>query len=413
VRAKLENGAVFLGKQTRTTPAVTIGLAMRAGSMCDPPDGVGATWLLSRVIDRGTATRSALEIADELDNRGISLTIAVTRHIMSIVCTCLAEDFEPVFSLIAEMLTQPSLPEEEIAIRKREVVTSIRQDDDNPAVRATESLMTLLYPDGHPYGRPTKGTIASVESLTRERLLQLHADRFAPSELSVVIVGDVEVNRARDLVERACGGWRKPKPAAIPLASPAQKINRQRLVIPMMNKAQTDIAYGFTTIRRADPAYEALRLMNNVLGQYALGGRLGDSIRERQGMAYYVSSAVDPNVIEGPLLIRAGVGPANVERAVASIDEELTQLVQEGLTAKEVDESRRYLIGSMPRALETNAGIATFLQAAEFFGLGTDYDVRTPELLRAVTLDEVNAVARRVIDPSRASLVIAGPYREP
>ena len=411
-RAVLDNGAVFLGKHTRTTPAVTISLGMQAGSMCDPDDGVGAMWLLSRTIDRGTATRSARDIADELDNRGISLTVAVTRHILSLVCTCLAEDVEPVFSLLGEMMMQPSLPEDEIATRKGEVVTAIRQDQDNPAVRAIESLMALLYPDGHPYGRPTKGTIDVVESLTAERLRRLHADRFAPSELTAVIVGDIEVERARDLVARAFGDWRKPRPASIPLGSPPSATSRRRLVIPMMNKAQTDIAYGFTTIRRADPAYDALRLMNNVLGQYALGGRLGDSIRERQGMAYYVSSAADPNVIEGPLLIRAGVSPANVDRAVASIDEELTGLVTDGVTAKELDDSRRYLIGSMPRALETNAAIATFLQNAEFFGLGTDYDLRMPDLLRAVTLDEVNAVARRVIDPARAAVVIAGPYED-
>ena len=411
-RVAFDNGAVFLGKHTRTTPAVAISLMMRAGSICDPDDGVGATWLLSRVIDRGIATRSAQGIAEELDNRGISLTIAVTRHILSLGCTCLAEDFESVCPLLAEMLMQPSFPEDEIATRKGEVVTAIRQDEDNPAVRATESLMALLYPGGHPYGRQTKGTIGVVESLTRDRLLRLHADRFAPSALTAVIVGDVEVDRARDLVERAFGGWRKPPPAPVPLAAPATRSGRQRLVIPMMNKAQADIAYGFTTIRRADPAYEALRLMNNVLGEYALGGRLGDSIRERQGMAYYVSSAVDPNVIEGPLLIRAGVGPANVDRAVASIDEELIRLVEDGLTAKEVDDSRRYLIGSMPRALETNAGIAAFLQTAEFFGLGTDYDVRTPELLREVTRDEVNTVARRVLDPARATIVIAGPYAD-
>ena len=238
-----------------------------------------------------------------------------------------------------------------------------------------------------------------MENLTREQLVRLHADRFAPSELTAVVVGDVEVDRARDLAARVFGDWRKPRPAPVPLASPPPATGRQRLVIPMMNKAQADVAYGFTTIRRADPAYEALRLMNNVLGQYALGGRLGDSIRERQGMAYYVSSAVDPNVVEGPLLIRAGVGPANVERAVASIDEELTRLVDDGVSAKELDDSRQYLVGSMPRALETNAAIATFLQMAEFFGLGTDYDVRMPALLRAVTLDEVNAVARRVDRP--------------
>jgi zinc protease len=412
-RVVLDNGAVFLGKHTRTTPAVAISLAMRAGSICDPDDGVGATWLLSRVIDRGTSRRSVLDIADELDNRGISLTIAVTRHILSLVCTCLAEDVEPVFSLLAEMVMQPSLPDEEIATRKGEVITAIRQDEDNPAVRATESLMALLYPDGHPYGRPTKGTIEVVEGLTSERLRRLHAERFAPSELTAVLVGDLEVDHARDLVASAFGDWRKPRPTPIPLQSPARATSRRRLVIPMMNKAQADIAYGFTTIRRVDPAYEPLRLMNNVLGQYAMGGRLGDSIRERQGMAYYVSSAADPNMIEGPLMVRAGVSPTNVDRAVASIDEELTRLIENGITAKELDESRRYLIGSMPRALETNAAIATFLQNAEFFGLGTDYDLRMPELLRAVTLDEVNAVARRVIDPARAALVIAGPYNAP
>src|SRR5438874_4388635 len=109
-RVELENGAVFLGKETHTTPAVTISLAMRAGSICDPVDAAGATWLLSRVIDRGTAARSAVDIAEELDNRGITLTIAVTRHVLSLVCTCLAEDFEPVLSLLGEIVMQPSLP---------------------------------------------------------------------------------------------------------------------------------------------------------------------------------------------------------------------------------------------------------------------------------------------------------------
>jgi zinc protease len=112
------------------------------------------------------------------------------------------------------------------------------------------------------------------------------------------------------------------------------------------------------------------------------------------------------------MMIRAGVSAANVDRAVASIDEEVTRLVRDGVTPEELDHSRRYLIGAMPRALETNASIATFLQQVEFFGLGQDYDVRLPDLLRAVTVDEVNAVARRLLDPARAALVVAGPYED-
>jgi len=409
-RTVLDNRAVLLTKATHTTPAVTVNLAIRAGSIADPTGLPGMTWLLSRAIDRGTVTRAAAHIAEELDGRGITLTITVTRHLFSLVCTCLADDFEPVLALLGEILMSPSLPDEEIATRKGEVITAIRQDEDSPAVRATEALMALLYPAGHPYGRRTKGSIDVVERLTRAQLLQLHADRFAPSELTAVVVGDVETARAADVAARVFDGWRKPVPAPIALPPVALVNERRRVVIPMMNKAQADIAYGFTTVTRRDPAYYAFWLMNNAFGQYAIGGRLGDSIRERQGMAYYVSSSLDANVAPGPLVIRAGISPANVDRAVASIDEEVGRLVREGLTPKELDESRRYLIGSIPRALETNAAIANFLQTAEFFGLGLDYDMRLPELLGAVTLDEVTEAARRALDPDRATVVIAGPY---
>src|SRR5207247_4366882 len=203
-----------------------------------------------------------------------------------------------------------------------------------------------------------------------------------------------------------------PAPPSTAIAPVQPAASRRRHVIAMPNKAQADLAYGFVSIARRDPAYYAFWLMNNVFGQYALGGRLGDSIRERQGMAYYVSSALEANVAEGPLFIRAGVSPANVDRAIASIDEEITSLVRDGMTQKELDDSRRYLIGSIPRALETNAAIANFLQTEEFFGLGLDYDARLPDLLGAVTLDEANAAARRALDPDRAAVVIAGTYED-
>jgi len=411
-RAVLDNGVVVLAKQTTTTPAVAINLALRAGSACDPADAPGATWLLSRVIDRGTAHLDADAIAEALDSRGITITIAVSRHLFSLVTTCLAEDFEAVLALLGEIVMMPSLPDHEIVKRKAEVITSIRQDDDNPAVRASESLMSLLYPDGHPYGRRTKGSIELIETLTRDRLLSLHDQRFAPTELSAAIVGDVNPSHAHEVAAAVFGRWQNAAPPPITLPPVAHAVRRQHLVLSMMNKAQADIAYGFTTITRRDPDYYAFWLMNNAFGQYSIGGRLGDSIRERQGMAYYVSSALDANVAEGPLVIRAGVSPANVDRAVASIDEEITRLITDGLTAKELDESRRYLIGSIPRALETNAAIANFVQIAEFFGLGLDYDVRLPDLLGAVTLEQANAAARRALDPNRATVVIAGPYAD-
>lgn len=411
-RSTLENGLVVIAKATRKTPAVAMNVAVRAGSVCDPVDAPGAMNLLARVIDRGTTKHSADEIAEELDSRGISLSIVLNRHQLSAVCTCLAEDFDDVFALVGEILMTPSIPDAELAKRKGEVVTAIRQDEDNPGVRATERLMAALYGTAHPYGRPQKGTIESVESMAREHLLRLHAERFSPALASAVIVGDVDPSRAVDAARRVFGGWKRPAPAEIPVPAPVPASTRRRFVLPMMNKSQADIAYGFTAIGRNDPSYCTFWLMNNALGQYALGGRLGDNIRERQGMAYYVSSILDANVVPGPLLIRAGVSPANVDRAVEAIDQELVHLRADGLTLKELNESRQFLIGAMPRALETNAGIANFLQNAEFFGLGLDYDLRLPGLLNTVTLDEANEAARRVLDPDRATIVIAGPYQD-
>lgn len=409
VRTRLSNGVRVLVKETRKTPAVSLNLAMDVGSADDPVGAGGLVYLLARVIDRGTATRSADDIAEVLENRGISLSVSVSRHQFSLICTALADDFEMVLTLLSEMLIAPALPDHEIATRKGEVITAIRQDEDSPAVRAVEGLLGLLFGPGHPYGRRTKGSAESVEALTRSALLDLHVSRFAPSALSIVIAGDVDETRAVDAAARAFHGWAAAggQPAPIP-AAPAP-VPRRQLVVTIPGKAQSDVAYGFTGIRRSDPAYYAYWLMNNALGQYAMGGRLGASIRERQGMAYSVGSSLDAMLGEGPLMVRAGVAPANVERAIASIDAEMQALIDEGLTERELQESRQYLIGSMPRALETNTGIANFLQNAEFYGLGLDYDRRLPDLLNVVTLEDVLLAARRTIHPDRAAVVIAGP----
>jgi zinc protease len=408
-REQLQNGAVLIAKESRTMPAVTIHASFEAGIVFDPPPRPGVAHLVSRMLDRGTSTRSAEQIADELDNRGVSLGLNINRHVISIVCTCLAEDFETILALVGDVAMNPTFPEEELATRRAEAVTMIRQDEDSPANMAMEGLMRLLYP-GHPYGTRPRGSVESVEQISRSALLEFHSERFAPGTLSLVMVGDVEPAHAIAAASRVFGDWKKPTPPPVTLPPAERPAERQRVVMPMMNKSQADIAYGFVTILRSDPAYHAYNLMNNIFGQYSLGGRLGDSIRERQGMAYYCFSALDANVVRGPLTVRAGVNPANVDRAVASIDDVARGMAVEGPTEKELTESKQFLIGSMPRTLETNLGIANFLQTAEFFKLGLDYDLRLPGLLQAVTRDGVHEAAQRVLDPMRAMIAIAGPY---
>jgi zinc protease len=399
-----------IAKETRTTPAVTIHAGVLAGTVYEAPGETGLAHFLSRTIDRGTASRSPDDIADELDRRGVTLAVTVNRHAISLVCTCLVEDFQAILNLLADIIMRPTFPAAEVTTRRGEIITLLRQDEDNPAVVASQALMKTLYGAEHPYGRAVRGTVGSVESVDSVALQRFHGARFKPAAMSLALVGDVAPDRGIDVAERAFANWTGASRQDPEIVMPSQGRSRCVQIMPMMNKAQADVAYGFTTILRSDPRYYAYWLMNNILGQYSLGGRLGESIRERQGMAYYAFSSLDANVIPGPLIIRAGVNPANVERAVASIDRELATLAVEGPTDKELAESKQYLIGSMPRNLETNIGIASFLQTAEFFGLGLDYDQRLPSLVRSVTRDEVHAASRDTLDPSKASIAVAGPY---
>jgi zinc protease len=409
VRHELSSGAVVLAQRTATHPAVTVFLSLQAGSLYDPVEQPGLAYFVSRVIDRGTERRSADALSEALDGRGVTLNTTVARHLFTVSFTCLAEDLDALLDLAADVIRRPTFPEAEIATRRGEVITAIRQDDDSPASVATETLFERLYRDGHPYGRRTKGTIEIVERIDRGALTGFHEARFRPGGLLAVLVGDVDPARAIASTEQAFGEWTAP-PAATVVAPPAPRAaRRERDVVRMPGKSQSDIAYGFIGVSRLDPDYYATVLLNNVLGQYGLGGRLGDSIRERQGMAYYAFSSFEGNVAEGPLVVRAGVAPENVERTLASIDAEIARMVADGVTSAELEDSQRYLVGSMPRMLETNGGIASFLQSAEFFGLGLDFDRRLPGLLEGVGVDDVRRAAVRLLDPSRATIVVAGP----
>jgi zinc protease len=409
VRAELSNGGVVLVQETVMTPAVTISASFRAGSMFDPVDLPGLAYLTGRAIDRGTEHRSASMMADELDERGVSMRVSSNRQALTVSCTCLAEDFDDVLAIVADIVRNPAFPPLEIESRRSEALTILRQNEDNPAARAVDAVLELLYGWHHPYGRPPKGTVIGVESVSRADMVAFHAARVRPAAMSLAVVGDVSPDHALERARQAFDDWAAEPPAPATVAVPPLSQGRRTRVIAMPGKTQTDIAYGFTAIRRLDPRYYAYWMMNNVLGEFGLGGRLADNIRERQGMAYYAFSTLDATAGEAPLLVRAGVDPANVDRALAAIDHEVAALAAAGPTETELAETRGYLIGSIPRLLETNQSIAAFLQTSEEYGLGLDFDQRLPSLLGSVTRDDLHAAAADVLDPARAAIAVAGP----
>lgn len=409
IRHVLANGAVVIAQHNPATPAVSMAAAVGAGGYDDAEGREGTAALVARVLDRGTETRTADAIADDLDGRGASLSVSAGRHHVTVAATCLAEDAAPVLAVVADVLRAPVFPDADVVSRKAELITSIRQEEDDPASVAVDRLMRELYA-GHPYARRVRGTVETIESLQQADLVRFHRARFDPARLTLVVVGSLPAEQMVALAAASLEGWRPAggAPAAHVPDGPGAAARRE-IRASMPGKAQADVAYGFVGVRRSDPRFLAAWVMNNALGQYALGGRLGDSIRERQGMAYYVYSSLDAGVGPGPFMVRAGVAAANVTRTIASIDSEIGAVIGDGFSEQEIADSVRYLVGAMPRQLETNARMASFLLDAEIHGLGLDYDRRLPDLLRAVTRDAAVEAARRLLDPARATIVVAGP----
>ena len=418
-RVVLDNGITVIAKGNHTSPTVSLLVAVKTGAYSDPPERDGTAALCARVLDRGTSKRSADVIADDLDGRGASLSVIAGRHQMALAATCLADDFDPVLALVADVARHPAFTDKEIATRRETLITSIRQEEDNPATMAGDAFVQALYGD-HPYARKVRGSVAAIEAIRRQDLVRFHQKGFDPPLMTVIVVGDVVEDLAIAGIKKLFGDW--PPIAAkvtpgqsvvIKVPEPAQPTARKLVSVPMMNKFQADVVYGFIGVKRSDPDYAAISVMNNALGQYAIGGKLGDSIRERQGMAYYVYSSLDATFGPGPFLIRAGVNAANVERTIASIDEELHGVLKNGFTAQEIEESKSYMVGSLPRQLETNTAIASFLLNAETFNLGLDYDEKLPGLINAVTKDAADAAARRLLNPDKATVAVAGPWTAP
>ncbi len=405
-RQVLPNGMVVTVSETHTVPAVAVHLLVRAGIVQDAGQP-GLAHFVSRVIDRGTRARSADDIGDLFDGCGAALLTAVNRHALTLTCHCLSADLTSVLEVMADLVTAATYPPDEVERKRIEILTAIRQDEDNPAVVAGEAMMRLLYPD-HPYSSRPRGAAASVRAIAPEDLRRFHDAWLRPDACSLVLAGDVDATEAHRLAGRVFGRWTGSAAAAPPLLAAPPVTARRQVVVPMPGRPQADIVYGFTTLRRHDPAYHATSMMETILGRYALGGRLGERIREREGLAYYVLSMLDANVIPGPLMIRAGVNPANVDRAIAAMDEEIARFAADGPTDQEVEDTRRFLVGSLPRTLETGPKVAAFLQTTEFFGLGLDYDQQMAGLLAAVTREDIHQAARRWLDPARASIAVAG-----
>jgi zinc protease len=411
-RHTLENGLTVLVRENPISPTAVLRGYLGAGAVCETDETAGLARLTAATTRRGTEARTFQEINEAVESVGARFEVGGGRHQVGFSGKSLSEDLPLIVEIAANVLRRPTFPVAELEKVRGQTITSLRQLEDDTQRKAHREFRALCYP-GHPYGRPVEGTLETVQRIQRPDLIAFYEQNYGPQEGVIAVVGDVTTDAAIARLEEAFAGWPPPEddPSwAIPSA-PHPK-GAQRVVVPMLNKTQVDLVWGLPALSRANPNYYAARLANAILGQVGLMGRLGANVRDKQGLAYYASSALQADLGEGPWLVFAGVDPGDVDRAIESILAEIERLRDEPVTEGELADAQDYITGVLPLRLETNHGVAGALIEIEMYGLGLDFLARYPALIRGVTREQVQAVARKYLDPENYALVIAGPYEK-
>ncbi len=411
-RHELPNGITVLVRENPVSPAVVLQGYLRVGAYDETDEQAGLADFTASTLARGTAQRTFDQIYEAVESVGASFGFLAGSHLSGFGGKSLVEDLPLLLDVIADVLRHPTFPPHEVEKLRGEILTELEERAHDTRAMAALAFRELAYPPGHPYRRSQIGYPETVAAITRDDLVRFYQDGYGPQGMLVVVVGGVSAARAVDLVERAFGDWegktfdRAPLPAVPPLETVRQKY------VPIPGKTQTDIVLGRAGPSRTEPDFLDALLCNTILGVFGMMGRLGETIREQEGLAYYAYSQIEGGFDRGAWQAIVGVNPANVERALEGIRREIRRICQELVSEEELNDSRSFLVGSLPLRLETNEGMARAIVDMALYDLGFDYLQRYEELMGAITAEQIRAVAQKWLDPDAYALGMAGPPLE-
>jgi zinc protease len=405
---RLSNGITLLVRTNFNSPSVVVGGHLPCGALFDPPQLLGLADFTALALMRGTAHRTFQQIYDALESNAASLSFGGGTHTAGFNGRALAEDLPLLLDLLSEALIRPAFPADEIERLRAQLLTGLAIRAQDTADMASLTFDQIIFA-GHPYALPEDGWPETVSAIQRDDLANFHAKHYGPSGMVLAIAGAVQPEKVIEMAEKALGAWKnplQPKTPDLPPLQPLTQTTRRKVLIP--GKAQSDIAVGSTGPTRKAPEYMAASLGNSALGQFGMGGRIGENVRERSGLAYYAYSSLSAGLGPGSWVVSAGVNPTNVEKTIALVVKEISRFQQKGINAEELADSQSNYIGRLPLSLESNAGVVSALLNIERHDLGLDYYQRYPGLVQAVSLEAVHEAARRYLDPEKLAIAIAG-----
>ncbi len=404
-RSVLDNGIVLLTSEQKALPMVSIELLIDAGSRYDAPHQEGLANLVAKLLTYGTKRRTALQINETLDFLGASLSTRCSDDLASVSMTILKKDLTTGLELLGDILINSTFPQQEIERQKQSVIASIKARDESPGDIAQRRFAAALFPQS-PYGRPVEGTETSVKGIQQKSLREFYERYYRPNRSILAVVGDVSEQESTQALNQAFRSWRKGEPGGKRLVPSV--IGSSQVIRVNKDLTQANIMMGHEGVPRNHPDYYAIQVMNYILGGGGFSSRAMDSIRNERGLAYSVYSHFGAEKSHGTFVFVMQTKNDTAEEAIRIAREEIRRMREQPVTDQELDDAKNYLTGSFPLRLDTNHKVASFLAQVEFFQLGLDYPDRYADLIRKVTREDVQRVAKAYLHPEKLITVVVG-----
>lgn len=398
----LPNGLTVLHVERHNLPIITVSLLIKASPFNEPLEKAGLANLTAELLTEGTKTRKASEISEEIEFIGASIDSSAESDFTTVNMSVLKKDVDKGFEIFSDILINPVFAEDEIKRKKEMIIGSLRQSEEDPSFVANRTFRKALYGD-HPYGRQITGTEDTIKKITREDLVKFHRNYYRPNNSVLSVVGNITDTELKTIIEKYLSKW---EPKEIRLKEVRTVTEKKKEVI-LIDKdlTQANIIIGHTGIKREDPDYYAVSVMNYILGGGGFSSRLMQSIRDEMGLAYDIHSLFDAKKNGGFFYVTVQTKNKSANTVIEEIMKQINRIKDEPVSDQEIDDAKAYLTGSFPRRFDTNKKIAYILVAIEFYNLGMDFINRYPDQIKSVTKDDIIRVAKRYLDTDNSVLV--------
>ncbi len=407
-RSQLKNGLTVIATENPTADIISARILFKGGGRVEPADKAGVAHLLSSVLTKGTETLTSQDIAEKVESVGASLGADAASDYCLVSFKTVAADFQKLLDLTAELVRSPSFPEHEVDLERRLTLQGIRSMQEQPFTIAYQQLRAALYHQ-HPYGSSGLGTEETVSQMTRADIVAYYQQHFRPDQMVVSIAGRISPQVAIAAVESAFGDWR-PHPDAKDGLVPAPLLQipkRSDTVIDVQDTMQAIVMLGYPAPSAHSPDYVGLKLLTTHLGN-GLSSRLFVELREKRGLAYDVSAIYPTRIDWSHFVAYMGTAPINVQAATEGLHAEVNRICNKPLTDDEAQIAKNKLLGQYALGKQTNAQIAQLLGWYEVLGLGVEFDQDFQEAVAKISLDDMQAIARRYLG-NEPCLSLVGP----